>query len=76
VKIKTRKHPIKGDRSEPFITIVAIDNKGREQVMFGLFPRRNKHGRWYECDGGGSFLTITEAKMVARRKALCLNHGE
>ena len=66
-KVKTRK-----TNSYPGDTWIGIDvilPNGYSITAFGLWPRSDKRGRYYESDNGGYYNTITEAKEVALNNA-------
>lgn len=52
----------------PGDTYIAIDvhlDDGRVIQPFGVWPRRDALIRWYECDSGGEFQTLCQAKAKA-----------
>jgi len=63
--VKTNSFP-----GDTFLRIDVHLADGRIIAPFGVWPKRDKVGRWYECDGGGYFDTLKQAKSAAIRKVL------
>ena len=63
MKVKTRK-----TKSFPGDTWIGIDvylDNGYRITPFGVWPRNDRNGRYYEGDGGGYFDNLKEAKAKA-----------
>jgi len=64
VKIKTRRRS-----GESWIGIDVIDSAGRRITPFGVWPRSDRRGRYYESDSGGTYPTLSAAKIAAGKWA-------
>lgn len=64
MKIKTkRNNSYSGDTS---IAVQALNANGQYQTLFNLYPKKDKHGAYYENDRyPGNFETVKEAKDYA-----------
>ncbi len=55
---------------DTFIRMDVTGPSGRTLPVFGLWPKRDRSGRYYESDYGPVFKTISDAKERALTKAI------